>query len=320
MRSNGSFSCSLHPEAMSLPAHSIDTPARLERAMAVLGARNAKLLYVREPASDHALAAVHDPSYIEGLDALAVSGWEGRLDPELRFGAQRMRGARYAAGAMIAAVRGALARPGGTRRGAPHYHFCLSRPGSHHAGWSEALGHCLVNNLAVAARIAIDEFGLQRVAIVDFDAHHGNGTAEIFYSDPRVLACSVHQYPFFPGTGRREESGAAEGEGATLNLPLEAGSGHEQGIEAMRYISERVAAFGAELILYEAGFDGHADDWTSDLRFGDRTFERFGRMSAQLASGLGVPCLFELGGGYVERSIAGGFAAFLRGLEEGAGR
>ena len=138
--------------------------------------------------------------------------------------------------------------------------FCIVRPPGHHATAERAMGFCLFNNVAVGAARALAR-GLERVAVVDFDVHHGNGTQDIFWSDPRVLFVSSHQFPFYPGTGAVDEVGEGEGRGFTVNLPMPAGLGNGEYSRAWRAIVEPIGrAFDPQLVLVSAGFDAHQDD------------------------------------------------------------
>ena len=144
--------------------------------------------------------------------------------------------------------------------------ICLVRPPGHHASAARAMGFCLFNNVAVGAEVAVDELGLERVLIVDFDVHHGNGTQDIFYSDPRVGFLSIHRYPFYPGTGGADETGQGNGLGATLNLPIEEGTSRAEYIDVFASRLQKFADFmRPQLVLVSAGFDAHRADPLGNL-------------------------------------------------------
>ncbi len=160
------------------------------------------------------LEAIHNAWYVERLDRLAMGGG-AMLDADTYVSPESYDVALKAAGAAISAVEASLS--GSARRG-----FALVRPPGHHATPDRGMGFCLFNNVAAAAMYAIEQ-GVERVAIVDWDVHHGNGTQDIFYASDKVLFCSVHQYPFYPGTGSRDERGDSDGAGLTINVPVLAG-------------------------------------------------------------------------------------------------
>jgi acetoin utilization deacetylase AcuC-like enzyme len=202
------------------------------------------------------LERVHDPAYVEGIAATA--GRAVMLDADTFTSPESADVALLAAGAAI----GAAAHAVGNREPA----FALVRPPGHHAERDRAMGFCLYNNVAVAAA-AMLERGLDRVAIVDIDVHHGNGTQWIFYHDPRVLYVSTHQYPFYPGTGAAGEVGHGAGRGYTVNVPLEAGCTDGDYLLAYRSIVRPVVdQFAPELVLISAGFDAHESDPLASMR------------------------------------------------------
>ena len=230
-------------------------PERIERAevfdrvAADWAARGGHTVEPR-PATREELARVHGEQYLDEIEATA--GQAVMLDADTFTSPESQEVALLAAGAAIGAVDHALdAR-------APA--FALVRPPGHHAERDRAMGFCLYNNVAVGAAHALAR-GLSRVAIVDIDVHHGNGTQWIFYDDPRVLYLSSHQFPFYPGTGAADEVGQAAGAGFTVNVPLEAGAGDADYALAYSSIVRPVLAqFGPELVIVSAGFDAHDRD------------------------------------------------------------
>ena len=262
---------------------------------------------IRE-ATDEELARVHDPRYVEGFSKLA--GKSGYLDPDTYLNEGSVRAAKSAAGALVEMVD--RVRAGDVSRG-----VALVRPPGHHARPGQAMGFCLVNNVAVAAAHARAK-GLKNVAIVDFDVHHGNGTQEIFYRDPSVLYVSTHQYPFYPGTGAAEERGDGEGKGATVNVPLAAGSGDAEYRDAFeRHVLPAVNAFAPELILVSAGFDAAIADPLAEMRVSS---EAFGWMTRGLARAANESArgriVLALEGGYDLASLEAGLHAAMGALIE----
>jgi len=243
-----------------------ESPRRLETAMR--GIERAGLLEAQkcsliepEPARLKHLELVHHPEYISHVRQLCMSGG-GILDEETRTIASResFEVARLAAGGVIEAVDKVM--DGGFRNA-----FVLARPPGHHAGPGYGLGFCIVNNVALGAAHLVQELGLRRVLILDVDAHHGNGTQEIFYDSDEVLYISLHEDPTeFPGTGFVDEIGEEEGSGYTVNIPLPYGSGDPAYWKAFKTIVTPVLRqFGPQFILVSAGFDGYYGDTVGDL-------------------------------------------------------
>jgi acetoin utilization deacetylase AcuC-like enzyme len=254
------------------------------------------------PAPQQALEAVHDPDYLRLLRLYCERGG-GWLTGDTPFSARSCDVVTLAAGAVIAATEAVL------ERRVPAA-FALTRPPGHHACPAEGMGFCLVNHVAVAARHAVREWGLRRILVVDYDVHHGNGTQEIFYEDPSVLYFSFHQYPAYPGTGPSYETGAREGAGTTVNVPLPAGVGDEGHLEALERVLVPVARrYEPELILVSAGYDSHWRNtaYLHSIRMGVtvRGFGQWVALLRDLADELcGGRLAFALEGGYDPEALA----------------
>ncbi|MDQ6812105.1 MAG: histone deacetylase, partial [Actinomycetota bacterium] len=247
-------SCLEHdPRALS-PGHP-DTPERLlaiERALAGedwLGWERR----AAPAASPDELELVHSSAHVRSILELSRAGG-GAIDADTLVGEASFRAAAHAAGGACAMTRALLG-------GEAPIGFCGVRPSGHHAEPDRAMGFCLFNNVAVAAELAIRELGAGRVFILDWDVHHGNGTAEAFRERADVLFASIHQSPLYPGTGPLQDAGSGEGEGYTINLPVPPGSGQAQWLSLLEHIVLPVAiAFGPDLVLLSAGFDAHRED------------------------------------------------------------
>jgi len=219
------------------------------------------------PAHPETLLRVHPQYYLDALETAAPAEGYMPIGSDTVMNPQTLEAIRRAAGAAVAAVDDVMT-------GAADNAFVAARPPGHHAGPRTPMGFCFVNNIAVAARHAQAAHGAERVAIVDFDVHHGNGTQDIFWSDESVMFCSTHQAPFYPGTGGPGETGE---HGTIVNAPLFAGSGGDTFREALvDRILPRLRGFKPDLILVSAGFDAHMDDPLGGLRlrevdFGDVT-------------------------------------------------
>jgi acetoin utilization deacetylase AcuC-like enzyme len=250
------------------------------------------------PALLEELEMVHAPEYISYVKSKAENGG-GWLDPDTVISPKSYEAALYAAGGVMAAVEAVMKREVDNA-------FALIRPPGHHAIRDGAMGFCIFNNVAIAARFALSKFKLNRVLIADFDVHHGNGTQDAFYADPKVLYFSTHQYPFYPGTGWMDETGAGEGEGTTVNFPLAAGWGDEECLRAFNEVLVPVARrFQPQLILVSAGFDAHWADQLAMMRVSVTGFAQMAMMLKELAAELCQGRLvFTLEGGYNLRVVA----------------
>ena len=228
------------------------------------------------PASDDAISAVHDPALLAFLTAVADAGG-GWITPDTVVRRESVDVARLAAGAGIAMVDAVVA--GEIDRG-----MVLARPPGHHATADEAMGFCLLNTAAIAAAHALAR-GIERVAIIDWDVHHGNGTQDIFYDSGSVLYCSLHQSPLYPWTGAAEEAGTGEGVGFTVNVPLPPDTGGEDFLAAFRKrIVPAIDAFVPGLLLVSAGYDAHRDDPIGGMRLTDETFRELMRDTIAIAN------------------------------------
>jgi len=206
-----------------------------------------------QPATRSRLELVHEPGHIDRIVALAERGG-GHLDPDTVVSPDSAAVAQLAAGAACDAVDRVLAGQSKTA-------LCLVRPPGHHALPERAMGFCLYNNIAIAAKVAIEEHGLDRLLIVDWDVHHGNGTQDTFYADGRVGFFSTHRWPFYPGTGVADETGLGAGLGATRNLPITMDTPRDEYLTLFRHELDKFAArIRPQLVLISAGFDSHRAD------------------------------------------------------------
>lgn len=217
------------------------------------------------PATDDELVRVHDRAYVDRLRATVSRGVFGNLDADTYYGPGSADAAWLAAGSAVEVARYLL---GGQNRRA----IGLVRPPGHHATPNAAMGFCLLNNVAIAARAALEE-GAARVAIVDWDVHHGNGTQDAFFDDPRVLFVSLHQSPLYPGTGAAEEVGRGEAAGRNVNVVVPPHAGSALYGEAFRRVVLPVLdAFAPDLVLVSSGFDAHARDPLAEIELEEQTY------------------------------------------------
>lgn len=293
-------------------------PERAGRVEALLAlARRADEIGVtvvpaRRRATIDELALAHTPEYVETIASTA--GRSCVLDADTTTSAESYDVACHAVGAMLELTDRVVA-------GELDNAFAALRPPGHHAGRARAMGFCLFNNIAVAAGYAIARHRFERILIVDWDVHHGNGTQEIFWSDGRVLYVSLHQFPFYPGTGRVEEIGDGEGRGFTLNIPMPGGFGDDEWTDAFRSVVTPVAnAFRPELVLVSAGFDAHTADPLGGMRVTEKGFAAMaGAMLAIAREHADGRLIAVLEGGYDVDALSASVEAVLRRMAHATG-
>jgi acetoin utilization deacetylase AcuC-like enzyme len=293
------------------PAGHPERPERLHAARAAIAHADLNLRRVdlaTRSASEDELVRVHTEAYLETLGQAA--GRSGYFDEDTFYSAASVAAARAAAGAALV-ITDALIDD------RAHFGLALVRPPGHHARPSGAMGFCLLNNVAIAAAHARAR-GVERVAIVDFDVHHGNGTQEAFYADPSVLYVSLHQSPLYPGTGAAHETGQGEGRGYNVNVPLSAGAGDTVYAAAMeRIVAPILEAYQPGLLLFSAGFDAHARDPLAQMQMTDGGFRALVRRAlGTLRPEVGVGLVLE--GGYDLSGLGSSLGASLEALGEGA--
>jgi acetoin utilization deacetylase AcuC-like enzyme len=257
---------------------------------------------------------VHPSEHLDRIAAVSAGGG-GMLDMDTVASARSFDAALHAAGGAVHAVSALVG-------GEADVAFCALRPPGHHAERARAMGFCLLNNVAVAARHALDRLGVERVLVLDWDVHHGNGTNDIFYETDEVLYASIHQSPLYPGTGALTENGAGRGEGHTVNLPVPPGAGPAEWLGLVTHVVAPVArAYSPGLILISAGFDAHRDDPLADGTLTEESYASMAAVMRDLSRELDVPLGFVLEGGYDLAALAGSAAATLEAvLSEDGGR
>ena len=274
-----------HDELARLHPSPFETPARLAALLERFEWTDGR------SAQREDLLRCHTPALVDRIESIERETW---LDGDTVADASSYEAALLAAGtAMQAAEEGA---------------FALVRPPGHHALPERAMGFCLVDNVAIAARFAQAELGLRRVAILDWDVHHGNGTQAIFWDDPTVFFASLHQWPFYPGTGGPDEQNET-----TLNVPLAAGSGDDEFLEALdELVAPALDRFEPELLLVSAGFDAHASDPLAQMEVSENGFRELARRSASYAPRIAA----VLEGGYNLATLPALVAAAHEGFSE----
>ena len=297
--------------------HHPERPERLEAARRAVGAAEGRGTPLRrlEPrdATDDEIARAHTPAHVEEM--LRLAGHWASVDADTYLAPRSVAAARRAAGGAIALVEELLSEDPGARRG-----VALLRPPGHHATPDRAMGFCLFNNAAIAAHAALAR-GLRRVAIVDWDVHHGNGTQDAFWTEPRVLYLSLHQFPLYPGTGAADETGEGDGRGYTVNVPLSPDAGDGVYARAMHeVVTPALERFEPELLIVSAGYDAHARDPLASMRLSEHAFGSMATAVAKVAdrSAAGRVALLLEGGydlGAIEASLGATIDALLGGAD-----
>jgi acetoin utilization deacetylase AcuC-like enzyme len=253
------------------------------------------------------LRRVHSDEHIRAMEEICSRGG-GMIDMDTVASERSFEAALHAAGGAAHGAERLLAGDDG-------FAFCGLRPPGHHAEASRAMGFCLFNNIAVAAAHALAEGAVERVLILDWDVHHGNGTEAIFAGSDRVLYLSIHQSPLYPGTGPADYAGEAGGEGYTVNLPVPPGAGSAEFLSLVQHVVAPIArAFRPGLIAISAGYDAHRDDPLAECRVETDGYADMAATMRELAAELGAPLLVCLEGGYHPGALAASVLATIEAL------
>jgi acetoin utilization deacetylase AcuC-like enzyme len=302
-------SCGAHDPTALSPEHP-DRPERIEAVeAAVAAAPLAPLVRLLAPTATEAeLRLAHSGEHIDFVRTLCESGG-GQIDADTFVGEASYEAALHAAGGACVMVRELAARraPSG---------FCAMRPAGHHADRDRAMGFCLFNNVAVAAAMAVNDLGLDKVLIIDWDVHHGNGTAEIFRLRSDVLVANIHQSGLFPGTGALTDTGSGDGRGFTVNIPVPKGCDEEVWLSVLEHVIIPIGLdYRPELILISAGYDAHRDDPLGGCLLDTESFGQMTCHVRDLAAQVGAPLGAILEGGYALDALAGGVVATIAALQ-----
>jgi acetoin utilization deacetylase AcuC-like enzyme len=276
------------------------------------GLKERLLALAPRAAGDEEILACHTESYLRTVRHDVASGADALSTGDTAIGERSLTVALQAAGGVLEAVDAVVARRAKNA-------FCVVRPPGHHATPDRGMGFCIFNNVALAARHAQRKHGIEKVLIVDWDVHHGNGTQEIFYADPSVFYFSTHQWPWYPGTGSPKEIGEGKGAGTTLNCPFPAGAGRKEIVEqAFRgKLLPAAERFKPDLVLISAGFDSRAGDPLGGFRLADEDFADLTRLMMEVAcTHAGGRLVSVLEGGYALDGLASASAAHVQALTE----
>ena len=291
--------------AHDVPGHP-ERPARIRALEAEMSAHGwfGAARVEAPPVSRDVLELVHPGSYVESIEALSAGGG-GAIDADTYATAGTYGAALRAAGGAVALVDALLG-------GEADVGVSALRPPGHHAQAARAMGFCFFGNVAVAARRATSAHGLSRVAIVDWDVHHGNGTNDIFHADSDVLFVSIHESPLYPGTGPASDVGSGAGEGFTVNLPVPGGSGDIVYRSLVEHVAgSLIRTWEPQLVLISAGFDAHRDDPLATCRVTEAGFAGMAASLRRAADGVGAPLGIVLEGGYDLGALSRSMAAVM---------
>jgi len=260
-----------------------------------------------DPAGEEWILRAHSPDHLRYVKESCLSGRTVLDGGDTHACPESYDAALLAAGAVQAAVDAVMS-------GVLKNTFCAVRPPGHHAESGRVMGFCLFNNVAVGARYAAERYAVKRAAVIDWDVHHGNGTQEIFYADRSVFYMSLHQYPFYPGTGAADERGTGDGYEYTLNIPLPAGSGHDEYLSAFRRdVLPALDAYRPEVIFISAGFDAHRQDPLAGMRLTEDSFAEMTKLTMEAAEALCDGRIVSvLEGGYHLEALARSVESHLR--------
>lgn len=289
-----------------------EKPARLEAIIRMLKQQQflEKIDLIKpKPASEEVILLAHSKKHLEVVRS-SIKENRLMLDPDTYAVKESWEAALTAAGGLIDAVDLVMDKK---------YQnvFCLVRPPGHHAESNRPMGFCLFNNVALGAEYARQKFQLDRIAVIDWDVHHGNGTQEIFYDSPHVYYFSLHQFPLYPGTGREDERGIGKGKNFTLNFPLPAGTDGNKYIELFNgIIIPELSAYKPQLLIISAGFDAHKDDPLANMLLVENDFAEMTKILKQFSVSENIPVISALEGGYNLDALAYSVYEHLKELNE----